>query len=317
MHRADIVAQVAKRYLSRVGERAGTFEGGRWVRGTCNVTVSTFQSIYAAIRNKYNGDVNDLLREIGGLNVDESHAQPADTFYAVAMSMDARWRVGMSGTPLHRGSQDSLRTIGALGPVLYEIPVQALIDKGVLSKATIRMIECEQQSEPGSNWREIYSSLIVNSGPRNRLITDIAHIAKKPCMIFVDEMAQGRLLEKMLKSSGVKVDFAHGSDWLKRRQQKLEDLANGKTDVLLCTVIFQEGIDVPVLKSVVNGAGKSSAVASIQRMGRGMRVCGDGDDTFELWDVADRGQSALERHAGKRRDAYQDEGHEVETLKGV
>jgi superfamily II DNA or RNA helicase len=120
-------------------------------------------------------------------------------------------------------------------------------------------------------------------------------------------------LVPLLEHYGLKTAFADGNDSLSMRQKKVEALVADQTDVLLCTGIFQEGLDIPRLRSVVQAQAKESAITVLQRMGRGMRIAaGKGD--FELWDVFDEGQPILARHARSRRAAYEREGHEVEVL---
>jgi superfamily II DNA or RNA helicase len=72
------------------------------------------------------------------------------------------------------------------------------------------------------------------------------------------------------------------------------------------------------LRSVINAAGGKSTIATLQRAGRGMRVdrdiagnVKDGGDEFEVWDIYDRGNAWLEKHAKARVKSYQIEGHEV------
>jgi superfamily II DNA or RNA helicase len=78
-------------------------------------------------------------------------------------------------------------------------------------------------------------------------------------------------------------------------------------------VIFQEGIDIPALRSVIIGTGGKSTIASLQRIGRGMRMA-EGKHEFEVWDVLDQGQKWLKAHALGRFQAYGREGHEVVVL---
>jgi superfamily II DNA or RNA helicase len=196
--------------------------------------------------------------------------------------------------------------------VVYKIPTKLLIERGVLSKATIRMVRCEQSSDKAS-WASVYKQLVVASKRRNDLVAELAEGARKPALLFVDQLAHGHQLVKLLRARGIRADVAFGDNQLSERQRKVRALENGEIDVLVCNVIFQEGIDIPALKSVVVAAGKSAATATIQRLGRGMRTCADGDDTFELWDVFDTGQKWLAQHSRDRRAAYESEEHEVWT----
>lgn len=313
VHRADLVAQTAARFELRTGERAGTFERGEWKRGTSNLTVATFQGILAAMKKRL-PSAKELVREIGGLNVDEVHSQGATSYYRVSMALtNAYYRVGQSGTPLDRGDFDSLRTMGALGPLLHEISTLPLIQNGTLSKPTIRMATCRHDAAVGAEWRDVYRDFVVHAVERNEVLAKMAHRAQKPCMLFVDEMAHGEALQTLLRARGLNVAFATGSDDLPARKRKIREMVDGGTDVLICTVIFQEGVDIPELASVVVGSGKSSTVACLQRIGRGMRTFA-GKGGFEVWDCWDVGQRWLLRHAHARREAYESEGHDVEIV---
>jgi len=313
VHRASILDEVAKRYALRTGEQAGVFSSGRWRKGTCNVTLASFQTLHRGLKR---GDAitRDFLCAMQGVNVDECHAQSAASFYAVLQSMpNAYYRVGQSGTPLVRDDWDNLRTIGALGPVIYQIPRQVLVDGQVLSAARVRMVECSQPDYHTPYWREIYQRSVVYSAKRNCLLAEIAARARKPAFLFIDEINHGEQVHMRLKRRGVRVSAVYGDKQAHQRASALQDLVDGRTEVLICTAVFQEGVDVPALKAVINGQGKKSIIAQLQRIGRGMRVCGDGDNTFDVWDIADTGQHVLERHAKKRLATYQDEGYEVES----
>jgi len=312
VHRAELTTQAAKRFEIRTGEQAGYFEAGRWRKGTSNFTVATFQSITSSLRK---GDVTTkaFLEELQGVVIDESHAIAAETYYDVLMRMpNAYYRFGQSATPFHRGEKEKLLTLGALGPILYKITMPRLVDVGALSKPTIRMVECYQNCWNGeATFARVYKEGVVESVVRNKQIAEIAKIARPPAMIFVEKKAHGKELTTMINRRGVKAEFAWSGD----RYDKLEKLKDGRIDVLVCTPIYQEGVDVPELKSVINAGGYSSAVASVQRMGRGARLAGDDDNTFDVWDLYDRGQHWLEDHAEKRKLALEAEGFPVEVLR--
>ena len=307
VHRSDIVEQTIARYERHTGERAGTYSGGTWDRGTANVTVATFQALHRALRNGHQIDFFDAV------NVDEVHAQPAASFFETTLSLSrAYYRIGQSATPLHRGDLESLRAMGALGPVVYKIETQLLIDRGVLSKPAIKMFVLEQGVGVECSWAAAYKKFIVQSARRNALVLDMAQRARKPCLLFVERVAHGHDIQKRLEKAGVSCDFAWGARPVPVRQSLVKRLEEGYIDVLICNRVFQEGIDIPALKSVVVAAGRQSTVEALQRLGRGMRTCADGDDSFELWDVFDTGHKWLRKHALERQSAYESEGHEVE-----
>lgn len=257
-----------------------------------------------------------------GIIAHNCHVLPAESFWKVTQALpNAYYRIGVSGTPLDREDQRSVFAVGALGPQVYEIPSAKLIEEGRLAKPNIRMVTAHQDFMEKDQfglirrwgWAKVYREGIVRSKERNRILLAAVTKAEKPCLVFVKEIAHGRAFAKALQKRGIKADFVWGSDSLQARQQAVKRLVRGDLEVLVCSVIFQEGVDIPELRSVVIASGGKSIIAALQRIGRGMRRA-DGKETFEVWDVADEGNVWLKRHAKARRRAYQREGYAVSVV---
>lgn len=324
VHRATLVANAADRYEKRnPGLRAGRVVEGTWdVPADATVICASFQTVYQAMLA---GDPRaaQLLNGAEAVIVDECHTIPANTFFKTIMSCGAYYRVGLSGTPLARGDQKSTYAIAALGPVIYRIKTETLVDAGVLAKAKIRVIRCRQRSEKPT-WQGVYGEAVVRGAVRNRILVKAAEKAEKPCLMFVKEIAHGKLLAKAIERKGLAAHFIYGNAPLEARERAKRDLVAGRIDVLVCSVIFQEGEDIPDLRSVVIGGAGKSVIATLQRIGRGMRVA-SGKDTFEVFDIADFGCACmsgpasmrhpgckwLDRHTRERLKAYTTEGHET------
>lgn len=324
VHRKGLVLQIMDRYRLRTGEEAGTFKDGRWVRGTSNVTVATFQAIHRAMTNqkmvaaskallKPGQRVEYLLKNIEALFVDEVHSQAADTWNAVSMAMvRAYYRFGASATCLDKTDRENMRVMAVTGPFAYRISHQLLVERGILARSVVRMVECEQDCDPMTPWPDVYRGLVTYSRARNELLADIVGQAAKPCLCFVTQLSHGRELKRAIEANGLSVEFVHGKDSDDVRQAKARELDRANVDVILCTVVWQEGMDIPSIRSVVIATGGKSTVAAIQRRGRGTRIAaGAGGDVFELWDVMDIGQPWLQEHALLRRAAYESRGDKV------
>jgi superfamily II DNA or RNA helicase len=298
VHKKDLVANAADRYELRTGMPAGRIgDGKRDIQPDFNV--ASFQTLHRALKKQETWATN-LLRQSGGLIIDECHVLPANSFWQVVMTSQAYYRVGLSGTPLARGDRRSLLAIGATGPVLYRIKPELLIKQGVLATPKIRMLPCLQESEKPT-WQGVYGDLVVRSTARNRKLTEAALRAARPCLVFVKEVKHGRKLLQRFEKAGMKVEFAYGKHPVEYRQNRIAALERTDLDVLICSVIFQEGIDIP------------SAIAAVQRMGRGMRSDGGKKTEFELWDIFDTGNKWTEKHARARKRAYEKEGFPVEV----
>lgn len=312
--RTSLLDQAAERYEKRTGLVAGRIGDGQWEKPGpgSNFTVATFQTL-ARGRQKKDPRVLQLLQEVEGVIIDEAHVLPADSFWQVVMAMpNTYYRVGLSGTPLARTDKRSVLTVAATGRIIYSIKPEVLIDAGVLSRPKIRLITVEQASDLPT-WQGVYGECIVRSSVRNRAIVQAIEQSAKPCLVFVKEIKHGQRLEKALLRAGLKADFVWGSDSTDRRKDAVKRLVRNDTDVLICSVIFQEGVDIPELRSVIIGSGGRSIIAALQRIGRGMRVT-EGKTEFEVWDFDDRGNKWLERHTRIRMQAYTSEGYETVTV---
>lgn len=315
-HRAQLVYQAATRYQKRTGKEAGVIANGVWEER--HFTAATFQTLYKRLKDS-DAPTLSFLSKIDGVIIDEVHTLPATSYYQVSNALkNAYYRIGLSGTPLLRDDHKSCMVIGATGSVVYRIKAQTLIDAGQLAEPVIRMTPCEQEIDipPAKTsrqrakvWARVNDELIVNSDTRNAIIVDLVRRAAKPSLVFVARLDHGKILAAAIRSEGIDVEFVSGNKVTPQRLAAIKRLERGDVDVLVCTVVFNEGIDIPELRSVVIAGGGKSAIAALQRIGRGMRRP-NGKSTFEVWDIADTG-SLLETHAKKRRAAYRIEGYEV------
>jgi superfamily II DNA or RNA helicase len=314
----DLMHNAARRYELRTGDQAGRIGDGLWKPNDV-FTAATFQTLAAELR-KGSKRCRAFLDGVGGIIIDEVHTLPADTFYSVAQSIPAYWRIGMSGTPLARGDKKSLFSIASTGSIIYELKPQYLIDRGWLSLPDIRMVAVRQTGSPGiKTYRKAYSELVVGSAQRNKVLAGIAVQAAKPGLLFVREKKHGHALVKALRAAGLRTEFVWGEKSTAQRDQAIKALEWGDLDVIICSKVFVTGTDIPSLASIINGMGGKSEIETLQRLGRGMRVT-DTKSKFEMWDVKDDGPVAgpnrwNAKHSNERMRAYAEQGYKVTVLK--
>lgn len=323
VHRKGLMHDAAARIEKRTGIVCGKIGDGHKDLDH-RVTVSTFQTLNIGLVGKKNKKtrklivkpdpkIKEFLAQQGGMVCDEAHTTAAETFYNVAMAAkNAYWRIGLSGTPLARGDKKSIYTVACLGPVIWRLRADTLIDAGYLAKPLIKMIEVEQYSDKPT-WQGVYGDLIVRSKERNRIICKMACAAEKPSLLFVKQVQHGRDITKMLQRCGLNAAFVWGEKGTMQRQEAVKALERADLDVLVCSVIFQEGVDIPSLRSVIMAAGGKSIIATLQKIGRGMRRS-DGKEEFEVWDVLDKGNEWIKKQAQKRKKTYESEHYTVHMI---
>jgi superfamily II DNA or RNA helicase len=259
----------------------------------------------------------NFLRSLDAIIVDEVHTLAAVSTNAVSMQTpNAFYRFGLSGTPLQRGDKRSPVAIGATGPVIYRIKAQELIDRGIIAKPNIIMYPCFQESDRSTH-DAVYSELISRSSVRNKLVVQMAKRGKKPMLCFVKHTDHGHTLNQMLNAAGIPSEFVWGDKDTPKRKAAIQRLRHGEIEVIVCSVVFNTGIDIPELQSLVLAAGGKSAIAALQRVGRGTRAFDkDGKGTkseVDIFDVMDLGNKMMERHTRARLKAFAIENYHVKV----
>jgi superfamily II DNA or RNA helicase len=308
VHRLSLLNQTADSFRKFTGEAAGKVGESGW--RPRRFTVATFQTLAARLANE-DAEARALFESVDGVIADECHAVASTTATAIfGAATNARYRIGLSGTPLARGDRKSSLVVGATGPIIYRMRPEVLVEREVLARPTIIMADCWQDELEDATWPTVYDRLVVHSARRNALVVEAVRRSEKPSLVFVQAVEHGQVLMRAFARAGLRAAYVHGAHTTEQREAAIAQLVEGRIDVLVCSVVFQEGVDIPALRSVVIAAGGQSTIAAIQRVGRGLRKS-EGKTSCTVWEVNDRGQRWLEAHARARRIAYQAEGYEV------
>jgi len=325
VHRENLVDQQAKRYKRLTGLAPHIVKpywdgGGKAWNLLPGLNLMTLQLLASGIRRD-KSMVDAALADVDGLMIDECHVAPADIYFNAIQRCPAEYRLGFSGTPLDRTDNRSLMAIAALGRVIYSIKASTLIEAGVLAAPRITMVQVHQKltykagpsrsSRGPQAFHKIYEELITTSVERNTAIVELAKIATKPCMIFVKQIKHGRDVQQLLDKAGLATEFVWGNTSPEARAAAIERLERHDADVMIASVVLQEGVDIPSLESVIIGSGGKSVIATLQRIGRGMRTDNGRKASFDVYDILDMGSPMMERHSRKRMNTYVREGYQT------
>jgi superfamily II DNA or RNA helicase len=122
-------------------------------------------------------------------------------------------------------------------------------------------------------------------------------------------------LHKLAELKGIHLPAVQqGSTPLRERDDVIKDLQSGKIKAIIATTIYDEGVDIPNLRSLILAGGGKSTVAQLQRIGRGLRTY-VGKDEVLVVDFNDKTGSVLKRHSAARRKVWKDEGFTIEEVK--
>lgn len=305
VHRDNLVADISAAFTA-IGIEHATHTSKR--RKIAQVTVANFSSCTKPEH------LRALMAGVQGLIVDEAHGAAAATRATVLeAASSAYYRFGFSGSgPTDRSDSRGIVVVGHLGNTIYKINTQELEGLGRIVPASVKMVEFYHKPNKKLEYAAIYREVIVMNRARNNLIVEMVRRAAKPCMVFVQNKDHLSLLVRALRTDSEdpeRVTYAWGDTVGELRKEVVEGMRNGTYDVAVCSVVFQEGVNIPNLRSVVLASAGKATISTTQRLGRGTRAT-KGKTEFELWDIQDVGIEMFYRQSQVRVRTYRKRGYE-------
>ena len=292
------------------------------------VVVGVSDSWYSGIKSS-KPDVLAVLQEAQVFIADEAHHLRSPTWTAVAKTCQAQFRYGLTPAACEDPWQPDpadYSVVGLTGPVIAHVPAHYLASRGYLATQFVSMLEVYHPRVDGfSEWSAKYRHAVVRHEARNQLVVRVSeqmYNANRKVLILVSQLEHGWRLVWSLKQLGVfalfsrggrKVDSIVAGNWQTDTwsMEQLAGFLNSQQQfVLVGSTVMDEGVDIPIIDTVVMAAGMKKYRRILQRLGRGMRPK-PGENmvyTFDLWDAH---CGTLLRHSERRLATYQYEQHPI------
>lgn len=302
----ELVAQAKNEFEDVLEQEIGVVGGGEknineWI------TVSTIQSIARSPAL-----FADLLRNVQLVVIDECHTAASKSFVNVLkLCVNARYRLGLSATPYRNDGNDMLME-SIIGKTVCEITTADAQDKNYLVKAKI-VFHHSPLVDDIKNFREDYELNIVTNEGRNKIIVDEARemlmrVSKKGVLILTKTIRHGEILKELLPGS----IHVHGSINKDLREKTWEKLRSGASLIVIATnKIASKGLNIPPLTKIINAGADGNKSASVQTLGRVLRLFDDKTEGIYI-DFLDHGAYS-KKWSRVRFEALKEQGHEIET----
>ena len=280
------------------------------------VTVCTVQSLYSAYK-----DHPAKLKFLSGVEqvfFDEAHLvaanlQKGNIFLKISnLVPSAYMRWGLTATPFMKDQYSNWLLEGATGSIVYETSNKNLIDQGYLSTGSVVMFDVPKDDYIANQWPTCYDEGIVAYPKRNNKIVELIASKSKPILVLVQREGHGTLLSNMCKQKGLNVPFIFGDHSSQERIQAIKDLRQGKIDGVIASTIWDQGVDIPEIRTLIMAGGGKSLVRNLQRLGRGLRIA-EGKTSLEVYDFYDNSTRWLRNHSSERKKLWDSEGFNVTT----
>lgn len=287
-----------------------------------DITVMTNQTAVASLGGKYvsyddeekkeviseelkemRKDIVDLIRSCKLFIGDEVQHWAAETCQIISdASVSAKYRWGISATPF-RDKNDDMLIEGCFGRTIADINASFLIERGYLVKPTIYFLPIDMKIN-AKNYANVYKHGIVENEERNLKIAKLANIYKEKgnnILILCKHISHGNMLESLIPDS----IFLHGEHSAKKRKEHIDKIRLGGSNVTIASVIFDEGIDVRSLDTLILAGSGKSPTRALQRVGRILRPFA-GKNQVTVFDFLDKCQY-LNEHSLRRKQIYKTE----------
>jgi superfamily II DNA or RNA helicase len=196
-----------------------------------------------------------------------------------------------------------------------------MIRKGYLARPVIILFRFDDGEGDYGHYADAYKLGIVHNDVRNDLITQVAvnlFDYGLSTVVFFREVEHGGTIEGNLRTMGLQPPrsvLATGKESGSVRRRILKGFRNGATRVLLCTRIFNEGIDFPEGNAAIKAGGLKYEGTSVQQLGRllrkvpvnGREIDMNREEKVFFVDIMDLGDEYLAKHSLERFNTYSKE----------
>lgn len=266
------------------------------------ITVAKYKTLYNKLIKSNHKDLN-YLWNVECVIVDECHKAGADLYAKLLLNIDSYFNFFFSGTSLQgKEKGNRFRIVGLSGGVLARIDAKDLFEKEISLNIEVKLIDCDQMIVD-YNYPTLYKKAVVNSNYRNTLISN--YVSRNPeeiILISVDRIQHAKNLKQLIPDS----EIFTGKD---SDLNKIILFKEGSKKVLITTKL-REGLNMPLINTLIVAQAGKNTVAIKQLVGRIMRKDGI-NTTAKVIDIYDTGNTILEKQSDYRLALYNEEGYTI------
>jgi superfamily II DNA or RNA helicase len=274
-HREELLDQALATF--RHALRDASF-GEKWVGGS---RPERFDHVFASIQSLSRANLDHLAPDhFDVVIVDEFHHAAALTYDRLLSHLDPVELLGMTATPER---SDGLSILGWFDDrIAAELRLWDAIDHHRLVPFAYYGIH-DGLDLTDIPWRrgrgydvEALSSLYTSTDAWARtVIHELMRHADDPdtmrCLGFCVSVAHARYMAERFRHHGIEAVAVTGETPEPERRQALADLAAGRVRVVCSVDLFNEGVDVPAIDTVLMLRPTESPTLFLQQLGRGLR----------------------------------------------
>ena len=216
--------------------------------------------------------------------VDEFHHAAAETYEKLLTHFKPKVLLGLTATPERSDGKDILHWFG--GNISAELRLWEAIDRQILSPFQYFGLNDNIDLESaGITWKRGFgyditelSNLYTGNDARVALVLEqmtryVDDISSVKGLGFCVSIEHAEYMAEKFKQAGVPAVSVTSKMQAEDRRKAMRDLRSGEIKVIFAVDIFNEGVDIPEINTLLMLRPTESATVFIQQLGRGLRKC--------------------------------------------
>lgn len=290
-HREEILKQSLSRF--RVIMRDPNF-GDLCIRGVippridhCFISIQTFNS--TKFQNQMSSDFYDYII------VDEFHHAAATSYQTLLQYYHPKILLGLTATPERMDDLDILDYFD--GKIAAEIRLPEAIDRNLLAPFhyfgitdTVDLVDMNW-SRGGYDKQTLSQRYTGNlqrvehiASSLNRYVTDLNAVVGLGFCVSIDHAI---FMAEIFNKMGIPSGYLTGGSDPKTRNTIQSQLLKGEIRFIFVVDIYNEGVDIPEVNTVLFLRPTESMTVFLQQLGRGLRIC-EGKECLTVLDFVGR-----------------------------
>jgi hypothetical protein len=211
--------------------------------------------------------------------IDEFHHAEASTYRGLLERIQPRELVGLTATPERTDGVDVRDFFD--GRAAYEMRLWDAMDEsllvpfhyfGIHDNVDLRSVEWRRGGYVLANLSELYTG----HDARVRLVieelrTKVGNLAQMRALGFCVSVEHSHFMAARFNEAGIEAVALSGSTPDDQRAAAIRALRDGKTRVIFAVDLFNEGLDIPEIDTLLLLRPTESATLFLQQLGRGLR----------------------------------------------
>ncbi|MEU4557550.1 DUF3427 domain-containing protein [Actinoplanes sp. NPDC023936] len=275
-HRREILEQSLATFRRAIGD----FSFGEiWAAGS---RPKVYDHVFASIQTLNSNGLEQLARDhFDVVIIDEFHHAAAQSYETILNRLEARELLGLTATPERADGLDILRWFG--GRIAAELRLWDAIEQHRLAPFVYYGIH-DGTDLTAIPWRrgkgydtEALTAAYIENTTWVRFVYDqlrqhVDDLATIRGLGFCVSVAHAEFMAEQFRGFGVNAVAVSGSTPDDSRRGALRDLDAGTVKIVFSVDIFNEGVDVPAVDTVLFLRPTDSATLFLQQLGRGLRL---------------------------------------------